>query len=186
MSPTELMETKAKPKRLFIKVFGLVVLLAIGYCGWRFGPTVYDLWRKGVFTKPEQKEYEGTNVKNLQALRTALMLFHDSEGQFPKGESWMDDITPRLKTYQFGDSALKKLIRPDLLPEKEGVYGYAMNDVCAGKYKDDVKDPDATPLIFVSKDTSKNAHGNPKDLLPSPPTPGGNVGISVSGKILKL
>jgi len=60
-----------------------------------------------------------------------------------------------------------------------------MNDAASGKYKGDLKDP-KTILIFDSSDTSRNAHGDPKKLLPTPPRPGGNLGITVDGSIVKL
>lgn len=186
----DLEPTPKKKRKIGRKVLlGLLVIAGIAACFPGVRQTVqgvYDLYRKGVFTHAEKKDYSGTNTQNLLALHTALMLVHDSDGQFPEGKTWMDDVRPRLKTYITGESGFKKLIRPDLLPEKEGVFGYALNDSCAGKYKDDIKDPDNTPLVFVSSDTSKNAHGDPKKLLPNPPMGGGNLGISVSGKILKL
>lgn len=172
-------------KKLLLGVV-LAILVAACFPGVRQTVRgVYDLWQKGAFKSAQKKDYSGTNIENLTALHTALKLFHDSEGQFPDTADWMDAIEPRLKTYIYGESAMKKLVRPDLL-EEEGQYGYALNDACAGKYIDDIPNPDDTPLVFVSTDTGKNAHGDPKTLLPNPPLGGGNVGISVSGKILKL
>ena len=78
----------------------------------------------------------------------------------------------------------KRFVTP-AMQGKAGQYGYAMNDAASGKYKGDIKDP-KTPLIFDSSDTSRNAHGNPKKLMPSPTRAGGNLGIAVDGTILKL
>jgi hypothetical protein len=149
------------------------------------------MWRAGAvqaMVSPQQmREYEGTSKENLKALYTAMMLEHDSEEAFPPADQWMDAIKDRITT---GDmpmaEAEKKYVNPMIQPAKKGQFGYAMNAALAGKYKDDVKNPDETLLIFDSKETSWNAHGDPKELLPDPPRQGGNLGITVSGKVVRV
>lgn len=162
----------------------LVVLAGVGV--W-VGPVVRDFVRAGFLSQSDDRRvYSGTSMENLKALHAAMMLYHESEGQFPKAEGWMDAIEDRLVTATLPrEEAVKKLVNP-VLPEAEGVYGYAMNSAASGKFVDDIEDPAATPLIFDSRDTGRNAHGRPEDLLPQPPRPGGNLGISVDGQALRL
>lgn len=153
------------------------------------GKDIRNLWSHGFldqYLSPEDaRKYNATDAANLKALYTAMELYHESEGQFPQGNGWMDAI----KTYASAadlakGEAEKKFISP-VLAGKTGEFGYAMNDAASGKYKGDIKDP-KTPLIFDSSDTKRNAHGDPKKLRPSPPRGGGNLGIAVDGTILKL
>jgi len=84
---------------------------------------------------------------------TALDLFHRSEERFPEAETWMDDIANRLRTTNMSESdAAKKLRRPNLT---EG-YGYAINPEVAGRFRDDLQNPNAI-LIFESSLTGRNA-----------------------------
>jgi hypothetical protein len=69
---------------------------------------------------------------------------------------------------------MKKLIRPGL---SEGQFGYAFNDAASGKYKDDLKEPAKTALVFESMETQKNAHGDPARLRKG-------IAISVDGTVL--
>lgn len=151
------------------------------------GPVVRDFARAGFFTVSEdRREHTGTSMENLKALHAAMMLYHESEGQFPDAAGWMDAIEDRLVTATLGrDEVVKKLVNPTV-PASPGVYGYAMNTVASGQFVDDIEDPSATPLIFDSRETGRNAHGRPEDLLPDPPRPGGNLGISIDGQILRL
>jgi hypothetical protein len=128
------------------------------------GQALFDLLRGGVLQgylmKGGERRYETDRLGNLQAIHTALMLYHDSEGQFPLAEGWMDAIANRL---QGGDltpeEAAKKLVRPELA-NRPGAHGYALNSAAAGKFKDDVGDP-TTVLVFESKSVAKNAQGDP-------------------------
>ena len=158
----------------------VVVILLIGPA-WFYGPALIDFLNTyGIFfwRKPEKHAYSATSEQNLKAIYQGLMLYHESEGQFPNSDGWMDAIENRIKSNDLakGESG-KKLIRPDLLTHP-GEFGYAMNDAASAKYKDDVKDPATTPLIYESKETAKNAHGDPaKDR--------DGLAISVSGAIIK-
>jgi hypothetical protein len=154
-----------------------------------FGKTVRDLYKHGFldayFAQDQTRKYDASSENNLTMLYKAMMLYHESEGQFPKSNGWMDAVKSfgAASDLAKGESE-KKFVTPSLAG-KPGQFGYAMNDVASGKYKGDIKDP-KTILIFDSSDTSRNAHGDPKKLLPSPPRTGGNLGIAVDGTIVKL
>ncbi len=143
-----------------------------------FGKPACDLLKHFDIIPPPKHEYSATSEENLKALYQAMSMYHDSEGQYPEANGWMDAISNRLKTndLQKGEE-MKKLVRPDLL-EQDGKYGYAMNDAASAKYKDDIKDPAKTPLLFESKTTEKNAHGDPKESRIG-------MAITVDGTILK-
>jgi hypothetical protein len=175
---------KRKIKRgCFWAFVAIVVVLAI----W-VGPVIRDLWKSGILgnqlSAQKMREYQGNSMENLKALHTALLLYHDSEEAFPDSSGWMDAITNRIKAGDMTqEEADKKFVNP-LIPKGKGVFGYAMNDLCSKKYKDDIKDPATTPLLFDSSDTSWNAHGLVDALLPKPKRAGGNMGISVTGEII--
>ena len=167
---------------------GLVILGA----GFLFltepGKAFRDIWSTGAvqaaLSGPAKREYNATTESNLKAIHTALMMYHDSEGQFPAAAGWMDAIENRIGTADMeGSESQKKLVSPSLQGQV-GQFGYAMNGKAGGKYKDDL-DP-KMPLVFDSSDTSKNAHGDPAKLAPKPAREGQNMAISVDGTILKL
>ncbi len=167
----------------------LGALIVAGILIYMFTPAreAFVLWRAGMFDKAEKVKYEGNLEDNLKKLHAALMLYHDSEGQFPDSKAWMDAIKNRVRTGNMDDSeAMKKFMDPSAQTGGKDIYGIAMNDLAGGKYKDDIKDPSTTPLLFVSSDTKWNAHGEPSKLLPNPARRSGNLAISVDGKILKL
>lgn len=126
------------------------------------------------------EEFKGNVAERLKAMKTAADLYHQSEDAFPKAETWTDDLLARLQTQNLKPGeAEKKLKRPDLETSADQ-YGFAINKAVAGKYKGDIKDP-KTILIFESKETKKNASGDPK-------TDGkeGGQGITISGEVVKL
>lgn len=168
-------------KRVF-KAIGLLLLLGVGYAGWRFGPPLLDFYKGGYFDSVEMRKYQGTSKENLKNLYMAMMLYHESEEAFPPGAVWMDRIKPYIRTGDLAaEEAIKKFQNPLIRPAGDQIFGYAMNDVFAGKYKDDVKDGVNLPLIFDSSDTKWNAHGKPEDLAAKPPRQGGNLMVSGSG-----
>ncbi len=169
-----------------VKGISLLLLAGVIYAAWFYGPFLYSVWKRGFFDKRQIRSYHGNSLQNLAALHKGMMMYHDSEGQFPQSNGWMDALKPYIRPDDMKEKdAFKKFVNPTL-PPKEGVYGYAMNDVAGAKYKDDVKYPEKTPLLFDSSDTKWNAHGTPEKLLPKPAREGGNVGVSISGAILKL
>ena len=156
-------------------IVGLLLICA----GVFYGPTLRDFWKVygPVLGPVERHAYRAGSEENLKAIYQGLMLYHESEGQFPNANNWMDAIKNRIKTNDLiRGEAEKKLVRPDLLGQADQ-FGYAMNDSVAGKYKDDISDPDHTPLIFESKSKVRNAHGDPKSERTG-------LAISVSGKVL--
>ena len=168
-----------KKRRKGCLIAGSVIgVLILGIAIW-FGPTLMVAFRHGFFDKgPEKHAYSATSEENLKAMYTAMMLYHDSEGQFPQGDGWMDALKDRIRSNDLKKGeAEKKLIRPDLL-DQPNKYGYALNDAASGKYIDDIKDPDKTPLVYESKQEQKNAHGDPKQDQ-------SGIAISAKGQILK-
>lgn len=185
------MAGKPSTAKRILKFTGLILLAGLIFGAWRYGPTLYDFYKagffEGVLSEKELRTYQGTSKDNLRALHLALSLYHDSEGQFPHAEGWMDAIKPYIRTGDMKEEeAMKKLVNPLIRPSKDGVYGYAMNDAASAKYEEDVENPDLTPLIFDSSETGRNAHGKPEELLPQPERQGGNLGISISGELLEF
>lgn len=179
------METEEKqsprkwPKRIGIGCLGVVVLgvLALNFTG--PGRDVMNLWKNGtipaLIVKPPKRTYSATNEKNLMAIHTALMLYHDSEEKFPEAAGWMDAIKNRIRADDMdAKEAAKKLVRPDLVNQSDA-YGYAINEAAAGKYKDDVGA--STVLVYESKQTGRNAHGKPE-------TDRDGYAVTVEGKLL--
>ncbi len=168
-------------KRLLLLTVGLVIV----YYGSTFLLSARDLYRAGVFDQQAQRTYSGNTSDNLKAIRTALLLYHDSEGQFPVADHWMEAIEQRIRTDDMsGAESAKKLVDP-VFAGQPGKYGFAFNDAASGKYKGDLQDP-KMPLVFESQDASKSAHGDPNKLQPNPPHAGGNLAIAVDGTILHL
>lgn len=167
----------------------LVALVAVGVAVDQLTPAreLFIMWRAGSFDKADKVKYKGDLEDNLKKLHAALILYHDSEGQFPDAEKWMDAIRNRVRTGNMEDSeAMKKFMDPSAQTGGKDIYGIAMNDAASAKYKDDIKDADKTPLLFVSSDTKWNAHGSPDKLLPKPERDAGNLGITIDGKIIEL
>ena len=156
----------------------MIALALVMTGGWR---DLVNFWKNGtiqaIVFPPPKRTYDASNEENLKALRTALMLFHDSEDKFPDAKGWMDAIEPRITASDMapGESQ-KKLIRPDL-SGKTGSFGYALNLKAAGKYKDDVGDPKAI-LVYESKQTARNAAGDPA-------TDRDGMAITVDGTLLR-
>jgi len=172
-----------------IRRIGIGCLVVVAAIVLLFGRTIKDLWSHGfldAYLSPEQtRTYNATSQNNLKMLHSAMLQYHESEGQFPKSNGWMDAIRSYGAASDLAKGEAEKRFVAPSLSRKPGAFGYAMNDAASGKYKGDLKDP-KTILIFDSSDTTRNAHGDPKKLLPTPPRPGGNLGITVDGSIVKL
>jgi hypothetical protein len=167
---------KRKWKLAIAAITGVLLLafLAYAYQLWRIGNEI------GLFDPDQVREYQGSNVTNLKALRTALMLYHDNEDHFPASSGWMDAIEQNLKANDMKqEEAEKKLVNPLIAP-KPGVFGYGMNDAASLKYKKDIKDP-KTVLVYDSSDTRRNAHGDPLKSKGA-----GAKGITLDGTIVDL
>lgn len=163
----------------------LVVLVVAGYFLYPVVKLAASANRQGFFEKHEERKYDVGTRANLTAIYKAIMLFHESEGHFPKSTQWMDDIKNHMQTSDMTEvEAAKKLVDPSL-EGKAGAYGYAMNDAVSEKYIDDVKDK-KTPLVFMSSETGRNAHGDPKKLAPTPPRGRGQFAVAVDGTIERL
>ncbi len=164
-------------------IFGLVVLVGLG---WWLGPVIKSAWKVGLFEKVDKRTYDGNTMQNFKSMHQAMMLYHESEDAFPDGSGWMGEVENRMRAYDMAkEESAKKLVSPEYR-DQPGKFGYAMNDQCARKYKDDIPNPQTTPLLFDSSDLTRNAHGLPEKLLPNPPRQGQNRGVSVEGQMLKL
>ena len=157
-------------------LLGVIVLFATS-----FGKGVRDLWGSGAVQAAvathEDTTYDSTSTDaNLKALYTGMKLFQESEGRYPAAADWMEGLSPRLILNNLPKKeAEKKLVRPGV---PEGEYGYALNDAAAGKYVGDL--PKGTVLLFESKPTARNAHGDPqKDGLPK------GRGITIEGNLVR-
>lgn len=175
------MSTGRKIKRAGVGCLGILVVLAVLIGFTPPGHAVRDLWKNGAIQAlifpPNKEKYTAGHEENLKAMHTALMLYHESEGQFPAATGWMDAIEPRIATSDLAPGeAEKKLIRPDLAG-KQNEFGYALNAKAAGKYKDDVGDG-KTILIFESKQTGRNSSGDPATDL-------SGIAIDIDGAIVK-
>lgn len=159
-------------------ILGVVVAVIIGLCIW-LSPLIRALMKVGLPSDTEQRTYSATSIENLQAIRTALLLYHDNEGQFPHADGWMDAIQPMLKTNDLTvDEANKKLVNPSMDALKPGEYGYAMNKAASEQFKGDLAE--STILIFESpKDRMRNANGDPKSSS-------GLQGIAIDGNVVTL
>lgn len=159
-----------KSKKIALGCLGFALILSIGLVLFA-GDTVRDLWsvaRELIFKDPK-RTYTGSSRDNLKAMHTGMMLYHESEGQFPNASGWMDAIKPFVQTNDLTqEEAMKKFVRV------EGAFGYGMNDLASAKYKGDIKKE--TVLIFESEDTKLNAHGSP---------PQNALGIQIDGGLTK-
>jgi hypothetical protein len=178
------MANRKRMKKGF-QALGIVVLALAAYFGYPIARVALAAVRQGFFEKSQPEKYVSTTQSNLQAIYKGIMLYHDSEGQFPASTGWMDAIQNRIQSGTMtSEEAAKKLVDPSFAGQL-GKYGYAMNDAVSQKYLGDLKDK-STILVFMSSDTGKNAHGVPKRLAPNPPRGNGNFAITIAGKIIPL
>lgn len=172
--------TAPKPKRKWLKGCGIAAVVVLAGLGFWIGPVVYDFFKAGLFDKTSKRKYDGASIDNLKAMHMAMMVYHESEEMFPDSAAWMDAIETRIRTFDMSNKeSEKKLVAPQYRDEP-GNYGYAMNDLCSRKYKDDIPEPAKTQLIFESSDLTRNAHGDPAKLRPDK-----SLAISVEGQLLK-
>jgi hypothetical protein len=163
----------------------VVVAIPLVYGLLFYGPVLRDFWVGGILpamvAKPQERTYEGDSADNLRSLFVAMKLYHDSEERFPEADGWMNAIQGRVRTTDMPEEeAAKKFVRPDLA-DSPGSFGYAMNPSVAGKYVDDIEDPD-TILLFESSETGRNAHGDP-DAIGLSQNP---RGITVTGDLVNF
>jgi len=167
-------------KRLGIGCVTFLVLFTLFLTVTGPGRDILNLRRNGsiqaLLSGSKKRTYTAGNEKNLTALHTAMMLYHESEGQFPDSSGWMEAVKNRIKAEDMETKeAEKKLVRPDL-SDQPGQFGYAMNDAASQKYRDDI--PKSTILLYESKQTGRNAHGDPKSDREG-------YAITVEGTLLK-
>lgn len=175
-----------KAPRLLTIGCGLMVLVVVGLMAW-LGPVLLAFEREGFLDPAQRREWEGDSRANLKALAVAVQKFNTSEDRLPDADQWMDQIAVYLRTYDItAEDAKLKLVNPLVQPAGEGVYGYSFNEALSGKFLDEVPNSDRTVLIFDGKDTGRNAHGDPATDQATPPRPGGNLAVTVSGEVKPL
>lgn len=174
-----------RSKRILIGCSATFVIVVTVIMLWLY--PVYATFRdEGFLDEQEMRVYSGTTSENLKAIHQALLLYHDSEGQYPQAEGWMDAAWLRLKTADMEEAEAKKKLQSPGMVGMADQYGYAFNQALSGKFVDDIKDPDNTVLIFDSSNTDWNAHGDPKKDAADPARPGGNMAVTVSGRVAPL
>lgn len=146
--------------------------------GWVF-------YQHGMFDAPTgMRQYHGDRDARLKAMQAALMQYQTSEGQFPDASGWMKAIESRIQSNDMTKAQSDlKLHDPSV---KGSGWGWGFNKELSGKYIGDIKDPDTTILVYTSKNTQFNDAGDPKTDMPNPPRDGENLGVTVSGKVVKL
>lgn len=159
-------------------ILAAVAIIGVAACIWLW-PAIRAVMKIGLPNGPEMHKYEGTNRDNLNAIRLALVLYHENEDRFPDASGWMDAIEKQIKTNDLTpEEAAKKLHNPNVKSPGPDAYGYAINDAVAGKYRGDIKDQ-KTVMVYETDDLARNAHGDPKKA------PRG-TGIALDGTILNL
>lgn len=180
------MKEQAKPhsRRMMFGCLGLLVgfILALW---WFVGPALTVA--SGYIEPQTKRQWQGTSMENLKAIHTALSLYQESEGALPPADRWMDAIATRLKTADLTtEEAEKKLRSPSVARDNPLAFGYAFMAELEGKYMADIENPAQTPLVFDSRDLTRNAHGDPVQLKPDPPRPEGNLTVTVDGQVVRL
>ncbi len=160
-----------------------VVVVGLGV--W-LGPALFDLrgYISAAITPQQMREYDGTNADNLKALHTALMLYEESEGAFPQASGWMDAIENRIRASDMTEEQAAKKLRDPQRSRAPNQYGYALNDAISQRYHSDITSPGTTPLVFLSTEMARNAHGNP-DKIGENVQSGRPYAVAVDGTILR-
>ena len=183
------MEIAAKKRRR--RGIWLGALGAVAIAGFVFGAPIVnalvDAWHAGFFEKgPAKHAYGGTSLDNLRALYQATQLYYDANEAMPGAATWMDDLKIYIHTNDLKTGEeMKKFVNPRL-PAGDGVFGYAFNSALGGAFKENIKDPSHTVLIFECKDTKWNASGDPAKLRPDPELEGGDFAVTVDGNVVPL
>jgi hypothetical protein len=165
-------------KRTLLTILGVIAVLVVGIGIWAW-PTIRNL--ATLLPSNEAKQgWTPDTAKNLKALHTGMMLQHESDGQFPRSDKWMDEIIIRVRMETLKKGAEKEKFVDPAAGGRPGAYGFAMNDLASEKYKDDLPGKN-TPIIFQSTDTSWNAHGDPARIGRK-----GGIGIAVDGSQVRL
>jgi len=136
------------------------------------GFTPGDIWVSVL--KPKRPFTTTGCMENLRKLSRAMSLYLESADAFPPKGEWMDELFRYAKADDMLEEEAWKLFQCPELGMRQGVYGYAMNAALSEQLRpleQNAKEWEAagrTPAIFDSRDTSKNANGDPDKLLPKP------------------
>ena len=173
----------SKSKKMF-RVIGFMALAFFAYVGFTFVPVAMTMVKAGFLDRTVKHEYVGTAEENLKVISTAMKLYHDSEGAYPKGEKWMDSIVTRLKTNDLKKGEEQKKLRNPMV-ETDQIYGFAFNSECSEKYIDDLKAKGDTILVFATIEPGRNVSGDPEKLAIKTPEGKYVLAITASGTVVK-
>lgn len=167
--------------------FGLVVVVIAIW----LGPVIWVAFKSGIaqdlISPPAKVEYEAGVVENLEAIHTAMMQYHDSEGEFPPAEEWMDLLALRLRTADLKEGEeYRKLKNPKLQNLGTDVWGYAYNLEVQNLYKDDVPGAEDQILVYETAEPAYSISGDPAADAQPFEQGGENLVVTVGGEILPL
>lgn len=185
------MSAKSGGRRKRIKIaLAIVAAVFLGLAIW-LGPVIRAAFKSGIaqdlISPPPKVEYEAGVVENLEAIHTAMMQYHDSEGEFPPADQWMDLLVLRLRTADLKEGEeYRKLQNPKVLHMGTDVWGYAYNLNVQNMYKDDVVGGEDQILVFETGELAYGVSGDPaQDAIPIEGA-GENLAVTVGGEILPL
>jgi hypothetical protein len=98
-----------------------------------------------------------------------LMYSTDYDAQFMPGARWMDLVEPYTRDPRAAVSPA--------FDDQPGKYGFALNELVAGRSQTAIEQPDSTLLVFDSTDTRRNAVAT-SATLPIPPRYGAKNALS--------
>lgn len=167
----------AKPRNPLLKWIVIVLGLCLGLWLVQVAIVVATAKRAGLLDEEQIEKYKVSRDNNLAAIHKAMVQAADSDGGFPKAESWMDTALLRLKTSDLSEEEAKDKLR--IPGQPAGGYGYAFNSALSGRHPDDFRAKANTILVFESKATTWNAAGDPaKDAAP------GGKAVTLEGKVI--
>lgn len=165
------------------RIIAVLTFLAVMGVFAYYGPLLVKFYQAGFFEKVKRTDYVGSRIDNIRRLRTAMMLYHESEGMFPQDTGWMDAIENRLQTNDLEKGEGKKKLHNPALGDDLTKYGFAMNKAASGKYVDDLPEKGKTILIYETSNPARNVSGDPVKDASNPAFDGGNITISVDGTV---
>lgn len=179
---------KSGAKRV-LKVAGIVLGVIVLVLAIWLGPVIWVAFKSGIaqdlISPPERVEYDAGVAENLEAIHTAMMQYHDSEGGFPPAEEWMDLLLLRLRTADLKEGEeYRKLMNPKLSHLGTDVFGYAYNYDVQNMYIDDIPGGENQILVYETADPAYSISGDPADALPIEGSE--NLAVTVGGEILPL
>lgn len=140
------------------------------------------------------RRYAEICASRLRTVAEAQLLYAaDNDGRLPEAARWVDVSWSYAKQKRKTDPEenSESVFRcPTISARRDGSYGYAFNSALDGENTASIADPDAIELVFDSMTLTRNAHGDPKALLPGPEArhDGGSESVVAfaSGRVAKI